>query len=119
MPRGISEAKKRIKTKKEFYNNLGSYVATSIFLIGVNIFTSPGYMWAWWPIGFWGISLVSQALKIFVNEKTSKWERKALRDEIESMGYDPDSIDYEELDLEDTRQKAKRARPLYRDSDLV
>lgn len=123
MGKEISKAKKRIKEKSNFYKELGSYVGVSIMLIVINIMSSPGYMWAFWPIGMWGATLVASGIGIFIADKSDKWERKAIREELESMGYDPDSYeddDYEELDLP-TRHTTleKIEEPPYRDSDLV
>jgi len=119
MSNPIRDAKKRIKKKRKFFNELASYVGTSLFLIGLNVFVTKGYMWAWWPVGIWGVSLIFKAFGLIVNDKTSEWERKAVRKEIESMGYDPDLYEDEELDLEELVEKRKMKKPLYRDNDLV
>ncbi len=119
MTEAIKEAKKRIKKKKDFYTELGSYVGISIFLVAINIFVSPGYMWAWWPVGMWGLSLVMKGIKIMVEDKTSKWEKKALKESLNEMGYDPELAYMDDhLDLEE-EQLILRKEKLYRDDDLV
>lgn len=114
----IKDVKRRIKRKKAYYNELGSFVTTSLFLLGLNLFTSPGYMWAWWPIGFWGISMVMKSIKIVIDDKTSDWEHRAIKKELEYHGYETD--EEEELELRDyNRPVSRRKNTLYRDKDLV
>ena len=43
-------AKKKVDNLKGFYSNLLSYVLVIPFLIFVNLKTSPGYQWFWWPM---------------------------------------------------------------------
>jgi len=47
---------------KEFQTGLFSFVAVGIFLITLNLITNPDYLWAAFPIGFWGIAIVKQKL---------------------------------------------------------
>jgi len=92
MPDDIKAAKKRIKRKKKFYEELGSWVSISILLVIINSTFYTGIKWAWIPIAAWGV--------------------------VEDMGYDPE-IDYEELDLDDVKELNIRSQQLYKDSDLV
>ena len=114
----IRSIKKRIKKKKDFYNHLGTYVVISVFLLGLNLYTNPDYMWAFWPIAGWGIAVGIQAVQVLVDDKTSKWEQKAIRQELEDLGYDPQAYADEELDLESFAQPPKK-EVLYRKDDLV
>ena len=120
MDRAYKEAKKRVKTKKKFYNSLISYVGVSILLIFINVFTSPGYLWFLWAIVPWGITLLIQGFKIAFSNRSSEWEEKAIRKELRSMGKDPDDYydDYLELrDLEEPEIEIQRKG--YKNSDLV
>jgi len=123
MSKEISKAKKRIKAKSSFYKELGSYVGVSIMLIVINVLSSPGYMWAFWPVGMWGATLVARGIGIAVNDRSEKWERKAIREELQSMGYDPDNYteeDYQELELPKRHTTLEKVeQPTYRKSDLV
>ena len=120
MDRAYKEAKKRVKAKRKFYNNLISYVGVSILLIFINVFTSPGYLWFLWAIVPWGISLLIQGFKIALAGRTTDWEQKEIRRELRSMGKDPDDYidDYLELrELEEPEIEVRRKG--YKNSDLV
>ena len=61
------EARKRVKAKKDFYNNLISYVVVNIILVLIWAFVSGrGYPWFLWPLGGWGIAVLLNFLKVFV-----------------------------------------------------
>jgi len=121
MDRAYQEAKKRVKRKKKFYKELMSYVATSLFLVFVNVFTSPGYLWCLWAIVPWGFGMVIRGIKIATSDKTSSWEQNQIRKELLAMGKDPDDYIDEHLELREL-EKDELAYPSekgYRNSDLV
>ena len=80
----IEKARKRVKEKKEFYAHLWSYVSTMIFLLFINLFTSPGYLWVLWPAMGWGIGIVSHAIAVFgfFGNREDEWEERELEKEI-------------------------------------
>jgi len=41
-------AKKRVKELKGFYRNLITYISVNIFLIVINLITSPDSLWFYW-----------------------------------------------------------------------
>lgn len=116
------EARKRVKKKKSYYNELISYVFVSILLIFINVFTSPAYLWFLWAIVPWGLVLLMRGVTLAFDEKRRGWERKEMRKEISAMGGNPDDyIQDEKLELKDLKENPE---PLmndrgYRDSDLV
>lgn len=118
MSEPIEEVKNRVRRKTKFYKELITFVTTSIFLIGLNIFTSPGYMWAWWPIGFWGIGLVSKAIKLTLHDKASDWEEREINREMKRRGYESEHYSGE-LDLDDLPQPIYSKGRNYKSSDLV
>lgn len=121
MDNAYREAKKRVNQKKEFYKELATFVATSLFLVFVNVFSSPYYLWCLWAIIPWGFSLVMKGIKVAGSQKTSNWEQEEIRKELVAMGKDPDDYldDHLELrDIEDEILDAPANRG-YRNSDLV
>ena len=56
-----AQALKRVEDEKGFYGNLAAYLVVNAVLIAVNLFTSPGYFWAFWPLFGWGIGVASHA----------------------------------------------------------
>jgi hypothetical protein len=61
----IEKAHKRVKEKKDLYTHIITYVLVSIFLIGLNLFTSPFYMWFVFPIGGWGLAVLGHAIAFY------------------------------------------------------
>ena len=77
------EAKKRVKELKGFYRNLITYIAVNIFLIVVNLITSPDSLWFYWVTLFWGIGIVLHASKVFVLKGKflgKEWEEKKINE---------------------------------------
>jgi hypothetical protein len=58
-PRGMS------KGESAFRGHLVVYLVTGCFLLTLNLLTSPGDLWFYWPLFFWGWALVFQAVATF------------------------------------------------------
>lgn len=88
-------------------------------LLVINVLFGRGYYWSLWPIGIWGIALVSKGISIIIDDKSATWEQKAISEELQSLGYDPNEL-YDELELKETKVSHKRhnTKP-YKNSDLV
>ncbi|MBP9077756.1 MAG: 2TM domain-containing protein [Haliscomenobacter sp.] len=86
----IEEAKKRVKQKKEFFEHFRTYAAMSAMFFAINLFTSPGSWWFYWPIFGWGIGIVSHYFSVFgvpgVGVIDKAWEEQQLEKELRSMG---------------------------------
>ncbi|KJG06558.1 MULTISPECIES: 2TM domain-containing protein [Photobacterium] len=69
-----------VKSIKEFYSHLVTYLFVISGLFVINYFTSPGYWWAVWPALGWGIGIVSHALSAFevLNIFGPEWEKKQV-----------------------------------------
>lgn len=137
----VKEARKRVKKLKSFYSNFGSWIVFSIFFTLLNLFTSPGYFWAIFPILGWGIGVAFQAFDVFGLPGFGKnWEEKALEREIERIRYKKDAEkwheyeerirrlpldDQERLDLEDEYidelelREFRKLKKEWKDSDFV
>ena len=74
-------AHKRVKELKSFYSNLISYVIVTIFLIILNLITSPKQLWFYWPLMGWGIGVIGHGLSVFAIGKS--WEDKKIREIME------------------------------------
>lgn len=51
----------RSKSDAAFRSHLTVYVCVGLFLLTLNLLTSPGELWFYWPLFFWGWALVIQA----------------------------------------------------------
>jgi len=56
----------RDRRKSAFYHHLRAYLLVNLFLIAINLLTTPGgYFWAIWPLLGWGLGLGFQAAATF------------------------------------------------------
>lgn len=70
----------QVKRIKAFNKNLLSYAGVILFLLVINLLTSPDYFWVVWPALGWGIALLIQGLSAHevVNVFGSDWEKKQI-----------------------------------------
>lgn len=79
-------AKKEVKKKKAFYKNLINWVLFSMFFVILNLWTSPRFFWAIFPIAGWGIGVLFHGFDVFGFPGLSKsWERKKLEEELQKI----------------------------------
>ncbi len=90
MTTGMSEeqiyeqAKKRVEAKKGFYIHLTVYILVNILLVLIWAFASGGgYPWFLWPLGGWGIGILSHFLGVFVFGRKS--DKAAIEKEAEKI----------------------------------
>jgi len=80
------EARKRIRRSvrrmKGFYTHLGVYVLVNAMLFLINIVTSPGVYWFYWPLSGWGIGIVAHALSVFAFGRMfgPDWEERKIKE---------------------------------------
>jgi hypothetical protein len=58
-------AKERVELKLSFYVHLAVFVLVNALLTVIDLMTSPGELWFYWPLGGWGLGLVLHAFKVF------------------------------------------------------
>lgn len=78
-------AKKRVEEMRGFYGNLSAYLVMSVFFVILNVLTSPGHYWFYWPMLGWGLGVVFHGLKVFnYSPLLSKdWEERKMREFME------------------------------------
>ncbi len=84
------KAAKRVKEIKGFYGNLTSYCLVIPFLIVLNVITSPGHLWFFWPMLGWGIGLAAHGINTFGIGKD--WEEKKIKQLMEEERRNTKSI---------------------------
>lgn len=96
------KAKKRVKDKKDFYAHLVTFISTMVFLLILNLLTSPGYLWVIWPALGWGIGLVSHYFKVFgfFGMGTDDWEEEEVEREMRKIKSGEMSGTQQDDDLE-------------------
>jgi two-component system LytT family sensor kinase len=53
----LAKATHRVNIKIGLWIHLAVYTAVNALLIVINLVTTPGYHWFWWPLLGWGIGL--------------------------------------------------------------
>ncbi len=74
----------KVKKVKGFYEHLTSFILINIILVGINLLTSPDYLWFYWVTFIWGIWLVWHAIQTFViTDQFDNWEEKKIQKYME------------------------------------
>ena len=83
-------AKKRVEEIKGFYTHLIVYVCVNIGLVIINLVTSPGALWFYWPLLGWGLGLFFHGMGVFVFPKFpgKQWEERKIKEVMEKMDED-------------------------------
>ncbi|MGX7668324.1 2TM domain-containing protein [Flavobacterium pedocola] len=78
-------AKNRVKEIKEFYTHLMVYLIVNMFLLAINLLTSPKHIWFFWPMLGWGVGVVVHALKTFsaLPFLGKEWEERKIKEFME------------------------------------
>ncbi|WP_294221517.1 2TM domain-containing protein [Chryseobacterium sp. sg2396] len=79
--KAYERAEKRVKEIKGFYGNLISYCIVIPFLIIINLITTPGNIWFFFPMLGWGIGVTAHGMSVFAIGK--KWEERKIREILE------------------------------------
>ena len=66
------EARARVKAKKSFWGNFGTWAGVNALLIIIWALSGMGYPWFVWPLCIWGIFVLIHGLRVFVFEKKSE-----------------------------------------------
>jgi len=81
------KAKRRVKEIRGFYIHLVVYVLVNAFLFLLDITTSPGVFWFYWPLLGWGIGLVLHAAYVFAfgHWLGPEWEEKKIKETMDQV----------------------------------
>jgi hypothetical protein len=123
--RKYKEAKKKVRTKKEFYEHLTVFSVMSVFFFLLNALTAFGSWWFYWPILGWGIGVLFHYFEVFgfpgIPDMSKEWEEQQIREEMKRLegrnkSYELED-DYEELELPQMEKEKEKKK--WKDDDLV
>lgn len=88
------KAKKRVDEIKGFYGNLTSYILVNIALLIINLATSPGYLWFFWPLLGWGIGVAIHGMIVFnyLPFLGKDWEEQKIKEFMEKEQEKKDNL---------------------------
>lgn len=80
--KNYQKARKRVKEIRGFYIHLVMYVLINSLLFLINITTSPGVLWFYWPLLGWGIGIFVHAFYVFGFGRWlgPEWEEKKIKE---------------------------------------
>jgi len=69
-----------VRNIKAFYLHLAQYVVIITALVAMNVFLTPSYPWAFWPVLGWGLGVAMHGLKVFgfMPFFDGDWERRQV-----------------------------------------
>jgi hypothetical protein len=78
-------AKKRVEEIKGFYSHLFVYILINAVLLLINIITSRGHWWFYWPLIGWGIGIIAHASSVFgfFGFFGQEWEERKIKEIME------------------------------------
>jgi len=80
------EARKRAVQLRGFYQHLAAYVVVNAVLLAINLVTSPGRYWFFWPLFGWGIGVAFHALSVFGGLWGKTWEKRKIKELMDRDG---------------------------------
>ncbi len=76
----FESAKERVEQKLAFYVHLAAFVLVNALLTAIDLTTSPGELWFYWPLGGWGIGLALHAFNVFSSGPSALKQRMIERE---------------------------------------
>lgn len=114
--------RKREKKINKYVKDLFKWISVSIMLVALNIFLVGGLTWAKWPVGIWGIVLLSQGVEIYRLYKLNKIYQQR-RWQQGSYSHPANEPDYSDELMNPKKRKEKesvyRDGKNWKDEDLV
>ncbi len=79
------KARKRVEEIKGFYVHLLVYITVNAGLFLINLVSSPGNWWFYWPLLGWGVGLLAHGVAVFGLRGFlgSEWEERKIKQIIE------------------------------------
>lgn len=78
------EAEQRVDQLQGFYRHAAIYVLVNTGLVAIDLMTSPGLLWAFWPILGWGIKLGAHAIRTFGGDAGpfASWRERKVQEYV-------------------------------------
>ena len=81
----LQRARQRVAKLRGFYIHATVFILVNLFLLAVNLLTTPHFLWFFFPLLGWGIGLVIHGLTMFssVGVFGRDWEERKVREYLE------------------------------------
>lgn len=86
-PQAEKDVIREVRKLKNFYISAAGYFALVLFLLVINLLTSPGYLWVVWPALGMGIGIVMQAIRVFgfAGQFGDDWEKRQVEKRLRNL----------------------------------
>lgn len=84
-PLTYEQALKQARELRAFYSHLAVYLVVNACLVALDLLTSPGELWFFWPMLGWGIGLAVHGITVFMGTRAfgADWEERKARELME------------------------------------
>ena len=79
----VTRIRRRVHEKAELLRHLMAFVVVGSILAGLDLLTSPGTLWFFWPMGAWAMGLVLHFADVFVMGEGAGLEERMMEHEME------------------------------------
>lgn len=79
----LARVRRRVHEKAELFRHAVVFLVVGSILLTLDLMTSPGTLWFFWPMGAWAIGLVLHAADVFVMGEGAGMEERMLEHEME------------------------------------
>lgn len=79
------EARRRVRELRGFYSHAAAYLVVNAGLFALDLLTSPGRWWFFYPMFGWGIGLAAHGLSVFAlgGWLGGNWEERKIREYLD------------------------------------
>ena len=75
--------RRRARQKADLVRHVVTFVIIGAMLAALDVLTSPGDLWFYWPMGAWGIGLLLHVADVYLTGEGTGLDERILRHEIE------------------------------------
>jgi len=121
----VRKAKKKVKSKKEFFQHLMAFVIVNFFLFSLNMVTSPFTWWFHFPLLGWSVGLAFHYVEVFgvpgFDILSREWEDRELDRELRKIKDEEQLQKPKRIGAQTDQEKLnlKELRKNYDESELV
>jgi len=118
-PEEVEKAKKKVKAKKDFYQHMMIFACCNVFLLALNLLTSPTKLWFHFTFLGWGVFLLFHYVEAFgvpgFDILNKEWEERELKEELNKNK----KRNSEKINETDEKLELKEIERRYDENDLV
>lgn len=85
----IARIRRRVHEKAELIRHLVVFLVVGSVLLALDLLTSPGTLWFFWPMGAWAAGLALHVADVFVMGEGAGMEERMVEREMDRHGRAP------------------------------